>query len=283
MKRLQKWSSRGLPVALIVGVVFGWMIAQWGGVTPSIAQRSEGELSAKLAGLAEGELPPGLQELEESIDRGEIHKRGWGLVRRPTGGRAILHDDEVTYSVCLPQQLLPQGDSVVQSYRELSRGIEAGLQLLGVAAELGAKHDQQKRTGRRQPVICFAQTARVDMTVAGRKIVGSAQVRRDGIILQHGSIPLTLDWAAHLAVMPPRDSSQGGPGLRQAAVPVADAVERPVSFDEVCEALIAGFSEVLGIAVAETPLTPQEQQRAARLRAEKYATDAWNLTPPSRR
>ena len=223
------------------------------------------------------------QELEESIDRGEIHKRGWGLVRRPTGGRAILHDDEVTYSVCLPQQLLPQGDSVVQSYRELSRGIEAGLQLLGVAAELGAKHDQQKRTGRRQPVICFAQTARVDMTVAGRKIVGSAQVRRDGIILQHGSIPLTLDWAAHLAVMPPRDSSQGGPGLRQAAVPVADAVERPVSFDEVCEALIAGFSEVLGIAVAETPLTPQEQQRAARLRAEKYATDAWNLTPPSRR
>ena len=223
------------------------------------------------------------QELDQGIDRSEIQKRSWHLVRRPTGGRAILHDDEVTYSVCVPQELLRHGDSVVRSYQELSRGIEAGLQLLGVAAHLGPQHGHRKTAPRDQPAICFAQTARVDMTVDGRKIVGSAQVRREGIILQHGSIPLTLNVADHLAVMPARASDQADNTLGQAAVAVADAVGRPVSFDEVRVVLIAGFSKALHITLQQGPLTAQEQQYAACLRSEKYATDEWNLTMPSRR
>ncbi len=224
------------------------------------------------------------QQLDGSIDVEEIRRRGWGLVRRPTGGRAILHDDEVTYSVCVPQRLLRHGDSVVKSYRELSQGIEAGLQLLGAQARLAKHNRNEKAPSRDLPAICFAQTAQVDMTVAGRKIVGSAQVRRDGVILQHGSVPLTLDLDDHLAVMPPKDDSQGqSAGLGKAMVAVSDAVGRSVSFEEAGEALITGFGKALGISLEPAALSAREQQHAARLRAEKYATDAWSFTGPAQR
>ena len=187
----------------------------------------------------------------------------------------------LVHPVCVPQQLLCYGTSVVKSYRELSRGIEAGLQLLGAQARLGKQNGSEKVASRDLPAICFAQTARVDMTVAGRKIVGSAQVRRDGVILQHGSVPLTLDLDDHLAVMPPLDNNTtSGTELGKAIVAVADAVGRPVSFAEVSAVLIAGFSRALDINLEPAPLTAQEQQQAARLRAEKYATDDWNLTRP---
>ncbi len=223
------------------------------------------------------------QEVDESIDTEAIQGRGWDLVRRPTGGRAILHDDEVTYSVCVPQELLRHGSSVIKSYRELSRGIEAGLQLLGVVAQLGKQPANHRASGRDLPAICFAQTARVDMTVDGRKIVGSAQVRRNGVILQHGSVPLTLNPADHLAVMPPRDGTTGDRDLQRAVKTVSEAVGRPVSFSEVSSALIAGFNDALGIELGEAPLTTEERQMAARLRADRYSTKEWNHTRPGQR
>lgn len=224
------------------------------------------------------------QELDDGIDLQAIRSRGWGLVRRPTGGRAILHDDEVTYSVCVPEELLDHGDSVIKSYRELSRGIEAGLQLLGAQARLGEQHGNDKAVAAELPTICFAQTARVDMTVDGRKIVGSAQVRRGGVILQHGSIPLTLNLDDHLAVMPPTGGGERNrTELDEVAMAVADALGRAVSFEEVSEALIVGFSQALDIELRQASLTAEEQQMTARLRAEKYATDEWNYTRPSRR
>jgi len=200
---------------------------------------------ALMLAVAHGEAPPTLrlygwrpaavslgyfQAAAEGLDHGEIARLGFGLVRRPTGGRAILHDDEVTYSVTIPEAEVPHGHSVMASYRVISRGVEAGLQMLGVGAQLvdkrpappgGAECERRAEGSESEassplgatsspavpaktglPTVCFAKASRCDMVVDGRKIVGSAQVRRQGAILQHGSVPMTIDLAAHGAVMP---------------------------------------------------------------------------------
>jgi len=225
------------------------------------------------------------QEVAEQVDVEAIQQRGWDLVRRPTGGRAILHDDEVTYSVCVPQSQLPEGDSVLRSYRYLSRGIQRGLELLGVEAELGRKPPATggKGSGHQQSAICFSHSTRADMVAAGRKIVGSAQVRKNGIILQHGSVPITLDISDHLAVMPGDGSGNKPESLQQAAVGVSQMLGRDVTYDELAEALVAGFSQALAVELQAGELSDQEQARAEHLSVHKYGTEAWNLTVPNRR
>jgi len=236
-----------------------------------------------------GWRPPGVslgrfQEVEQQVDIAAIRERGWGVVRRPTGGRAILHDDEVTYSVCVRQSQLPDGNSVLRSYRYLSQGIQRGLELVGVEARLGRKHRaaRNKESRRQQPAICFAQSTQADMVAAGRKIVGSAQVRKNGIILQHGSVPITLNVADHLAVMPGNGTVDEWQILSRAAVGVSDLLDRQVSYEQLAEALVAGFGEALGLELETGQLTEAEEDRAEQLRAEKYATDEWNLVRPPR-
>ena len=237
-----------------------------------------------------GWRPPGVslgffQELDGQVALDELHVRGWGLVRRPTGGRAILHDDEVTYSVCVPETWLPDGASVVRSYRELSRGIQRGLELLGVHAELGGEPHAPaaaQSAGARLPAICFTQSSRADMVAAGRKIVGSAQVRRNGVILQHGSVPLSLNINDHLAVLGGRGEAEAAGTLRRAAVGVSEVLGRPVSFSELADSLVAGFAEALGLVLEPGGLTPAEQATAEELRVAKYATEQWNCHRPAR-
>jgi len=225
------------------------------------------------------------QPVEAQVDQGEIARRGWGLVRRPTGGRALLHHEEVTYSVAIAEAALPQGASVMGSYREISRGIECGLRRLGVVAALGetAADPRHRETARDLPTVCFAQTSRCDMVVEGRKVVGSAQVRRDGIILQHGSVPLRLNVHDHLAVMPGRGSgARSAARLAAAAQGIADLLGQPLGFEELGWALAAGFAEAFAVPLEPGELTPAEQARAQELRVSKYATDEWNLRAPGR-
>ncbi len=231
-----------------------------------------------------GWRPPGVslgyfQPVDGQIDQEECARRGYTVVRRPTGGRAILHDDEVTYSVSVRQADLPGGAKLLSSYREISRGIEAALRRVGVAASPAA--GETKSGSQVPPAACFARAARSDMTVDGRKIVGSAQARRHGAILQHGSIPLRVHVADVAAVMAP--DSRAKAALGEAAVSVSDAAGRQVSFEELCEALIAGFEQGLGVTLVPGNLTDEERTVAARLCATKYGTDAWNLERPGPR
>ena len=230
-----------------------------------------------------GWQPPGVsvgyfQPVAGQIDVNECRRRGYGLVRRPTGGRAILHDDEVTYSVVIRRGLLPCRDGVMASYRYISQGIEAGLNLLGVEASL-ADGRGASSPGRGSAAACFAKTARCDIALSGRKIVGSAQTRSARAILQHGSVPLTFDLDSLFAVVRPRSD---GEGTGFAAVSLSDALGRLVGFDEVCQAIVRGFEGTLGIVLEPGEMTPAEKERAARLRREKYATVAWNLAAPRR-
>ena len=234
------------------------------------------------------------QELDEGIDRAEAEARGYGIVRRPTGGRAILHADELTYSFCIRQDAIRGGGSTMESYREISRGIIRGLELLGATVSLGPDdnapgvnfsgqdHDATHGAEAAKP-ICFAKTARCDLQAEGRKVVGSAQVRRNGGILQHGSIPLTIDLEDQVAVMPGADGRISRRVLAGAAMSVTELLGRAVSYEELSAAVAGGFAESFGVKLLTEELSAAEAADAERLLMEKYATDEWNERKPGRR
>ena len=223
------------------------------------------------------------QPLDERIDLQQIRLRGFGLVRRPSGGRAILHKDELTYSVVVPEGMIERGHSVMGSYRTLSQGIEAGLALLGLGAELAERTAPERMKAEGLPTVCFAKAAKCDMTVDGRKIVGSAQTRRRGVIMQHGSVPIHIDPAEHLAVMPGEGTDEEAQKrLLEKACGVADALGRPVTFEELAAALRQGFAQRLGIELQDGELTEWELALARDLRETKYSTRQWNDFPAKR-
>lgn len=206
------------------------------------------------------------------VDEPECRARGYHIVRRPTGGRAILHTDELTYSVTAPEDEPRVAGGIVDSYRHLSEGLLAGLRGLGVPG-LEAHHpDAVNRRAEANPV-CFQTPSTYEITVGDKKLVGSAQVRREGVVLQHGALPLTGDMARICAVLSQRPDPAR---VRARAATVADVLGRPVLFDEAVEAMMRGFALALNVEFVPGELLPQERAWAGELRRERYATDAWN-------
>ncbi len=200
------------------------------------------------------------QKLESP--QSSIINRQSSIVRRPTGGRAIWHQHEITYAVVLREEILPQdARSVVGSYAWLSRGFIAGLRKLGVPAEL-ASGETKARTEN-----CFASAARSDFVVDGRKLIGAAQCRKNGAILQHGSLLLDIDAVAWRAAV--GGSMDGTISLRQLGV--------MASRNEIISALCAGVSEILGADLHSSALTAYEETVVSRLESDKYRSAEWNL------
>jgi lipoyl(octanoyl) transferase len=142
------------------------------------------------------------QPLDETVDRARCQALGIGLVRRPTGGSAILHeppDREVTYAVVAREGDFPGADDVLETYRVIGQGLAAGLARLGVAAELVPL--VRARPGP-TPAFCFGRTGAYEIAVGGRKLAGSAQRRQRGCFLQHGSVLQDADAARIRAVFP---------------------------------------------------------------------------------
>lgn len=214
----------------------------------------------------------GYFQAAEDVELDAIRRLGLGLVRRPTGGRAILHDDELTYSIVLPASAIPGGRSVGRSYLTISRCLIAGLEGLGVKALVGRKSPSRTTISPG----CFALSTRADLSAAGRKLIGSAQVRRSGFILQHGAIPITIDLAKHKAVF---GRAQGQAVIRS-AVGLADLLGRRPSWEEISEALVEGFQRVLGVRIEQGELTDREVAEARRLNEERYSRPTFTLTVP---
>ena len=209
------------------------------------------------------------QALDDTVDRGRCDALGIGLVRRPTGGSAILHDPperEVTYSVVAREGDFPGADDVLETYRVLGQGLAAGLGRLGVAAEL-----VPLVRGRRDPspAFCFRRAGAYEIAVGGRKLVGSAQRRQRGCFLQHGSVLLDADPARIRTVFP----CEADPAT--AMTTLADALGRSPGFDAVAEALAAGLAEALGAPLVPAGLSPDESALVEALVAGKYGTEAW--------
>src|SRR5918996_1504052 len=124
------------------------------------------------------------------VDSARLEERGWEVVRRATGGRAILHTDELTYSVIAPTDEPRVAGSVLESYNRLAQALLLGVQILGVPVEMSEV--AQNNILRNNPV-CFEVPSSYEITVNGKKLIGSAQARKKEGVLQHGSLPLTGD------------------------------------------------------------------------------------------
>lgn len=125
---------------------------------------------------------------KENINKDFCKTDNIDIVRRLTGGRALLHDNELTYSFVCPISFLKNGETVIQSYKEISGALALGLKKLGIDAQF----PEEKKTSTHFEY-CMSLSTGADLSVNGKKIVGSAQFRKQGYILQHGSIMFDYD------------------------------------------------------------------------------------------
>jgi len=251
---------------------------------------------AILLAVAEGRAPPTIrfytwhppclsvgyaQPLERNFDLKACRAAGYDVVRRPTGGRAILHIDELTYSVALPQDDPRVAGGVVPSYQRLSEGLLAGLLQLGVeAVQARPMRPSRGSESIARTAACFDLPSHFEITVGGKKLVGSAQVRRRGVVLQQGALPLWGDITRIVRLL--RSPSEEhrvrlASRLMESATTLAQAAGRIIPFDEVAKALAFGFAEALNLELIDGELTDWERERAEQLRREKYGTEEYTF------
>ena len=199
---------------------------------------------------------------------------GVDVVRRPSGGRAILHADELTYSVALLQGDPLAAGGILESYRRLSQGLLAGLVLLGVQAEQSAS--ARKPMGD-VSAVCFEAPSDYEITVQGRKLVGSAQWRARGGVLQHGTLPLCGDITRiiNYLVLPGVERETQRQFLRTRATTLETSLGRSVPFAQAASALADGFAQALDLVLVPGALTTHEKDLAAELRQSRYAAADW--------
>lgn len=209
------------------------------------------------------------------VDETRLKKHGWEVVRRPTGGRAILHTDELTYSVTAPSNEPGVAGSVLESYNRLAVALLAAVHSLGLPVEMkegpGSNHEM------RNPV-CFEVPSAYEITVQGKKLIGSAQARRKEGVLQHGSLPLTGDLARITQALTFDGESErrnAAQRLLERATTVESVLGRQVPWSEAAQAFIDAFEEKLRLNLEEGVLSESEQKRTEMLVCDKYNHPDW--------
>ncbi len=194
------------------------------------------------------------------FDAAELLRRGYDAVRRPTGGRVLLHDGDVTYSVTAPAT----GDETVRAaFARVNRLLAAGIARLGVLTTPAAPLRREPRPG---TDACFATPSAGELVVSGRKLVASAQRRDAGAFLQHGSI-LLADRQSALTTL-----SVSALGAPAPAATLEDALRRPVARTEVHAALRAALEAEVG---PVEPLSASELPATVATLAAQFADPAW--------
>jgi lipoate-protein ligase A len=215
------------------------------------------------------------QDARREIDIEACRQLGIDIVRRPTGGKVVLHERELTYAVVAGDGSPLFPPDILGTYRLISACIMRGLSLVGIAAEMAT--EGRERTDGGTPTACFAHPSRYELVVAVRKICGAAQVRSQGAFLQHGALLMTFDPRRTSAVLPPHpDPRSRIEGLQKTVTAVG---EHAPSVDEemLIRVLQEGFRQVLGVRFEEGPLTREEEVLKNELLMNKYESDGWNL------
>lgn len=233
-----------------------------------------------------GEVPPTLrvfgwnqpsislgrfQSVEREIVSEVCEQRGIALVRRPTGGRAVYHHDEFTYSIVIGKRYgVPSG--VVAAYTYLAQGLLAALQILGIQAELS-----DERVNKHPSAACFASSTQADLTSAGFKLVGSAQVWKDESLLQQGSLPLDDRSPEFFDMLrfPDEAARQQALSLYREKTMPLHTFAPAATWEDVAASFQRGFSQALHAQFSPHTLTADEWDLAHRLVAEKYSELTW--------
>ncbi|MFU8773977.1 MAG: biotin/lipoate A/B protein ligase family protein [Anaerolineales bacterium] len=221
------------------------------------------------------------------IDPDLLNQSGWDIVRRPTGGRAILHIDELTYSVIAPHSEARLAGSILESYYRLSLALLAALHMLDIPAKASpnseTKEENHHHPGNRSSnkhlnPVCFEVPSSYEITALDKKLIGSAQARRKEGILQHGSLPLYGDLSRITRVLKFDDEEsreKAAARLLRRATTVESVLGIRIEWEVVAQAFVKAFQQVLNINLIEVPLTRTEEIQVNELVRTKYSHQSW--------
>ncbi|NDQ33835.1 lipoate--protein ligase family protein [Staphylococcus aureus] len=219
------------------------------------------------------------QRLQKEIDIDKVKEKGFGLVRRQTGGRGVLHDKELTYSVIVPESLPNMPSTVTEAYRVISQGLLEGFKNLGFDTYFAVPKTPEERQKLKQPrsSVCFDAPSWYELVVEGRKIAGSAQTRQKGVILQHGSIlqDIDIDELFDMFIYKnERLKLKMKEAFVEKAVAINDISDEHITISQMEKAFEKGFKKGLNIELKPLELTEAQLAEVEEL-TEKYRSDEW--------
>ncbi|WP_064091566.1 lipoate--protein ligase family protein [Rossellomorea aquimaris] len=271
-----------------------WRFIDSGNCSPSYNMALD---EALLDWHSEGKIPPTIrfygwdpatlsigyfQKVEKEINLEAVKEHKLGFVRRPTGGRGVLHEHELTYSVIVSEEHPEMPKTVTEAYRVISEGILKGFQGLGLEAYFAVPKTAEEREGLKNPrsAVCFDAPSWYELVVEGRKVAGSAQTRQKGVILQHGSILLDLDEDKLFSLFKypsERVKERMQKAFKNKAVAMNEISHHPVTMEMAKEAFKNGFEEGLNIELEPYVLTEEETQYVVDLAKSRYESEEWNF------
>lgn len=222
------------------------------------------------------------QKVDKEVDLDAVKKHQLGFVRRPTGGRGVLHEHELTYSVIVSEDHSKMPKTVTEAYRVISEGILKGFHHLGLEAYFAVPKTAGEREALKNPrsAVCFDAPSWYELVVEGRKVAGSAQTRQKGVILQHGSILLDLDENKLFSLFKypnERVKERMKKAFKNKAVAINAISPRKITLEEAKEAFYKGFSEGLEIDLEPYQLTEAEVAYVNKLAKDRYESNEWNF------
>lgn len=274
-------------------MIENWLFINSGPCSPSFNMALD---EALLDWHSDGSIPPVIrfyewnpatlsigyfQQVDRDINLQAVKEQNLGFVRRPTGGRAVLHEHELTYSIIVSEDYPDIPKTVTEAYRVLSEGLLQGFRNLGMNAYFSVPDTVEKQADLKKPksAVCFDAPSWYELVVEGKKVAGSAQTRQKGVILQHGAILLDLDIEKLLSVFH-FTSEEAKEKMRiklpDKAVAMNDLMKQPVSIPQCIEAFKKGFEQSLNISLNPYTLTEEQLQYVVAIEERKYLNDAWN-------
>ena len=224
-------------------------------------------------------VPPTLsigyfQSMKREVDIDRCRKKGFDYVRRPTGGRAVLHDKELTYSVTMASPHSVIDMSLLDSFHFLSKGIIKAIELLGGKAYFSSREDKEILSPS-----CFAAPTFSDILINGKKVVGSAQMRNENGLLQHGSIlyNVSVDDIFYCFNMDEEKKKKLIALSKNKISSLSDEIGRSITFDMVENAFRKGMEFIFNEKFIDYELSKEEKILAEKLYKDKYSTDQWNF------
>ncbi|WP_010303198.1 lipoate--protein ligase family protein [Kurthia senegalensis] len=271
-----------------------WYFINSGACSPSYNMALD---EALLHWHSNGEMPPVIrfyewnpatlsigyfQKAHRDVDFDQLHKHNVGFVRRPTGGRAVLHEHELTYSIVVSESYPNMPKTVTEAYRVLSEGLLNGFINLGLDAYFSVPQTEAEKLALQKPksAVCFDAPSWYELVVEGRKIAGSAQTRQEGVILQHGSLLIDLDQEKLLSIFKFKDEAareKMRQNLPLKTVAMNDLGKGTFTTTDCVKAFKRGFEEALEINLQPYTLTDEQRQFVEQLAQTKYESDEWNF------
>jgi lipoate-protein ligase A len=219
------------------------------------------------------------QKAENAVDLGACKRRGVDVVRRLSGGRAVLHHRELTYSIICREGTPPLGSSVLGSYKTISECLIITLRGLGLDVQWVASREKHSATQEKDKTSsCFSSPSWYEITVEGKKICGSAQKRGDGVLLQHGSLLIEYDPELLAEVLVSRKKEEEFlTEIRTSTTAINRHLSKKIDFNTLKKLVLKSFEEQLQITLNTGQLSEYEFKRKDYLLKQKYSTDSWNL------